>query len=108
MEARGWEQLSQRVFGSRRKRPGLETRRLGPGLHSSTPRSLERRCDPFLMIGLSFAEVETSVLEPPTHTPPASWVPGQTLHNLSRTEKCLVVKLANAGCAVILKILMTA
>lgn len=44
----------------------------------------------------------------PTHTPPASWVPGQTLHNLSRTEKCLVVKLPNAGCAVILKILMTA
>lgn len=69
MEARGWEQLSQRVFGSRRKRPGLETRRLGPGLHSSTPRSLERRCDPFLMIGLSFAEVETSVLEPPPPRP---------------------------------------
>lgn len=34
---------------------------LGPGLHTSMPRSLERRCDPFLMTGQSFAEVETSV-----------------------------------------------
>lgn len=62
MEVRGWKQLSQRAFGSPRKDPGLELGRLSPDLHGSTPRSLEHRCDPFLMTGLSFAEVETCVL----------------------------------------------
>lgn len=62
MEARGWKQLSRRAFGSPRKDRALELGRLGPDLHSSTPRSLQRRCDPFLMTSLSFAEVETCVL----------------------------------------------
>lgn len=62
MEARGWKQLSQRAFGSSRKDPGLLLGRLSPDPHSFTPRSVQRRCDPFLMTGLSFAEVETCVL----------------------------------------------
>lgn len=61
MEAQGWKRLSQRAFGSPRQHPRLEMGLLGPGLHSSMPRSLERRCDPFLVTGLSLAEVETSV-----------------------------------------------